>query len=124
MKVGASSSAIPISTTAAFEVIASIELALTTKVSTIGAGSIPPMPSGSFSRDQASELPTEGEIGKERKNKKAITEMSRKARLSGPDGDSDEREEDTFDNPKIVQDLTDRFSMLEVVNHMADLDSW
>ncbi|KAG1364257.1 hypothetical protein COCNU_11G010840 [Cocos nucifera] len=122
MKVGASSSAIPTSTAAALEVIVSIEVVLIAEVGTTGIGFMPSMPLGPSNGDRASELPTEGEIGEGRKKKKAIVKMSRKVCLSGPNGDSDERGEDPFDNPEIVRDLTDRFAMPEVVDHMADLD--
>ncbi|KAG1370929.1 hypothetical protein COCNU_16G000230 [Cocos nucifera] len=122
MKVGDSSSAVPTSTTIAPEVIASIEVALAIEVSTAGVGSEPPMPSGPSNRDRALEAPAEGEVGKGRKEKKAITKMSRKACLSEADGDSDNRGKDPFDNLEIIRDLTRRFTMLEVVDYMADLD--
>ncbi|EHA8587122.1 hypothetical protein COCNU_scaffold001459G000040 [Cocos nucifera] len=48
--------------------------------------------------------------------------MSRKARLGGPNGDGDEQGEDPFDNLEIIWDLTDRFTMPEVVDQMVDLD--
>ncbi|EHA8586580.1 hypothetical protein COCNU_scaffold000540G000010 [Cocos nucifera] len=50
--------------------------------------------------------------------------MPRKALLSELDDDSDEQGKDPFDNPKIIQDLTDKYAMSEVVDHMADLDPW
>ncbi|EHA8588103.1 hypothetical protein COCNU_scaffold004112G000080 [Cocos nucifera] len=123
-KVDASSSAVPTSTVTTFEVIASTKAALTIKVGTTGMSSVPPMPSGPSSGDQTLELPIKGEIGEGREKKKAIAKASRKAHLSRPDGDSDERGEDPFDNLEIVRDLTNRFAMPEVVDQMADLDLW
>ncbi|EHA8587816.1 hypothetical protein COCNU_scaffold003310G000010 [Cocos nucifera] len=90
MKVGICSSTIPTSTTITPEVIASVEVALTAEVGTTSVGSMPPMSSGPSKGDRALEPPTKGEIGKERKKKKTIAKTSRKARLSGSDGDSDE----------------------------------
>ncbi|EHA8587804.1 hypothetical protein COCNU_scaffold003272G000040 [Cocos nucifera] len=87
-KVGASNSTVPTSTTAISKVIASTEVALNAKAGIAGVGSMPPMPSGPSSGDRASELPIEGEIGEGRKKKKAATKTSRKARLSGLDGDN------------------------------------
>ncbi|KAG1362614.1 hypothetical protein COCNU_10G008330 [Cocos nucifera] len=122
MKVDDSSSTVPTSTIVALEVIANVEVTLAAKVSTAGIGSVPPMPLDSFSKDQASKPPTKEEVGEGRKKKRAIAKMSHKARLSGADGDSDKRGEAPFDNSEIVWDLTDRFAMLEMVDHMADLD--
>ena len=78
------------------------------------------MPSGPSNKDWASEPSAEGEVGEGRKKKKAIAKTSRKAHLSGANGDSDERGKDPFNNPKIVRDLTNRFTMPEVMDHMAD----
>ncbi|EHA8590599.1 hypothetical protein COCNU_scaffold020825G000010 [Cocos nucifera] len=61
-KVGASSFAAPTTTVAASEIDTSVEVFLTIEVSTIGAGFLPPMPSGPSSRDQILELPAEGEM--------------------------------------------------------------
>ncbi|EHA8587583.1 hypothetical protein COCNU_scaffold002674G000010 [Cocos nucifera] len=57
-----------------------------------------------------------------KKKKKAVTKMLCKAHLGEPSIDRDELGEDPSDDPKIVQDLTDKFAMLEVVDRMADLD--
>ncbi|KAG1371688.1 hypothetical protein COCNU_16G007820 [Cocos nucifera] len=117
-----SSSTVPTSTAVVPEVIASAEVALATEVDSAGEGSMPSMPLGPSSGDRASEPPTEEEVGEGRKKKKAIAKTSHKTRLSGMDGDSDEQGEDPFDNPEIIQDLTDRVAMPKVVDHMADLD--
>ena len=122
MKVSDSSSTIPTSTAIVPKVITSVEVALATMVSIAGMGPVPPMPSDPSSKDRASEPPTEEEIGGERKKKKAIAKTSHKAHLGNPDGNSDERGEDPFDNLEIIQNLTDRFTMPEVVDHMADLN--
>ncbi|EHA8587604.1 hypothetical protein COCNU_scaffold002772G000010 [Cocos nucifera] len=117
-KVSDSNSTIPTSIVVAPEIIANAEVALATEVGTTGVGFVPPMPLGPSSGDRASKLPAEGEVGEGRKKKKAIAKTSRKACLSGVDGDSDERGEDPFDNSEIVQDLTDRFTMPESGHQM------
>ncbi|KAG1358576.1 hypothetical protein COCNU_08G000220 [Cocos nucifera] len=124
-KVGASSSEVSTPTAIASKVIVGIETTLTAEVNTAGVGSMPSIPSSPTNGDRTLELPAKEETSKGRKKKKAVAKTSRKARLSGPDGnDDDERGEDHFDNPEIIQDLIDRFAMPEVVDQMADLDPW
>ena len=112
----------PTATTAASKIGASVKIPLTADVNIVGVGFLSPMPSGPSSGDQTSELLAEGEMEEGKKKKKAITKMPRKARVSELHDDSDERGEDPFDNPEIIQDLTDKFAMPEVVDHLADLD--
>ncbi|EHA8586313.1 hypothetical protein COCNU_scaffold000172G000020 [Cocos nucifera] len=123
VKVSVSSSGVPASTTAAFEVIVDVKIASTTKVDIASVGLVPSMPSGPSSGDRVLELPIKKEIGEGRK-KKAIVKMSYKAHLDGPDGNDNERGEDPFNNPKIVRNLVDRFAIPKVVDQMADLDPW
>ncbi|EHA8586231.1 hypothetical protein COCNU_scaffold000110G000090 [Cocos nucifera] len=121
VKIGLSNSKVPASTVAAFEVITSIETTLTIEVGTVGTGPVPSMPSGSSDGDRISELPIKKGTGEGRK-KKVIAKTSCKAILGGPDGDDNERGKNPFNNPKIIPDLADRFSMPEVVDQMAYLD--
>ncbi|EHA8588083.1 putative ensconsin-like [Cocos nucifera] len=79
-------------------------------------------PSSPCSGDQASELPIEGEIEKGKKKKKAIAKILCKAHPGKPSDDRGELGEDPFNDPGIVRDLTNKFTMLEVVYRMADLD--
>ncbi|EHA8586825.1 hypothetical protein COCNU_scaffold001015G000010 [Cocos nucifera] len=120
-KVSVSSSEVPASTATTSEVNIDVKIAPTTEVDTTSTGPMPSMPSGPSSEDRALKLPIKKGTGEKRK-KKAITKMSYKARLGGPDGNDNERGEDTFDNPKIIWDLVDRFAMPEVVDQMANLD--
>ena len=122
MKVGASSSMAPTIAAAAFEVVVSAEVLPTIEVGTIDVDSMPSAPPGPFSRDQALKLPAEGETREGKKKKKVVLKTPRKAHFSEPNDDSDERGEDPFDDPEIVQALTDKFAMSEVVDQMADLD--
>ncbi|KAG1348004.1 hypothetical protein COCNU_06G018330 [Cocos nucifera] len=117
VKVGVSSSKVPTSTAAVFEVIVGIETALTVKVGTVGMGSVPSMPLGSSDGDQVLELPVKKGIGEGRK-KKVIAKTSCKACLDGPDGDDNERGKDPFDNPEVIQNLADRFAMPESDHQM------
>ncbi|EHA8589637.1 hypothetical protein COCNU_scaffold011629G000010 [Cocos nucifera] len=121
-KVDAPSSVAPTATAAAFEVAASIEVAPTAEVSTVGAGFMPPASLDPSSKDQASELPAEGEMEEGKKKKKAIVKTLHKARPSEPSDDRGELREDPFDDLRIIQDLTDKFAMMEVVDRMANLD--
>ncbi|EHA8586387.1 hypothetical protein COCNU_scaffold000304G000010 [Cocos nucifera] len=120
--VGASSFEVPDPTATASEVITSTETTLTTEVDITGSGSVPSMPSGPSSKDRTLELPTKEGTREGRKKKKAIAKTSHKAHLGNPDGNSDERGEDPFDIPEIIQDLTNKFFMPEVVEQMANLD--
>ncbi|EHA8586236.1 hypothetical protein COCNU_scaffold000119G000030 [Cocos nucifera] len=58
----------------------------------------------------------------EEKRKKVIVKVFRKAHLGGSNDDNDDLGEDPFSDSKIIQDLTDKFTMFEVVDQMADLD--
>ncbi|EHA8587115.1 hypothetical protein COCNU_scaffold001452G000030 [Cocos nucifera] len=120
-KVSVSSSEVPTSTAAVSEVIVGAKITPTTEVDTASMGPVPSMPSGPSDGDRVSKLPIKKEIEEERK-KKAITKTSYKARLGRLDGNDNKREEDPFDNSKIIQNLADRFAMSEVVDQMADLD--
>ena len=51
---------------------------------------MPPMPSSPFSGGQAPELPTEKEMGEEKKKKKDVAMMLCKARPGEPSDDCDE----------------------------------
>ncbi|KAG1338708.1 hypothetical protein COCNU_04G010140 [Cocos nucifera] len=123
-KADASSSTIPTTTTTFFEAAEGIEVVSTTKVGATGGGLLPPTALSPPVGDQVLEPPTKREKGKEkkRKNKLAVMKIPRKARSSKPNDSGDDLGEDPFDNPKIVRDLTDKFTMSEVVDHMADLD--
>ncbi|EHA8588682.1 hypothetical protein COCNU_scaffold006273G000030 [Cocos nucifera] len=63
VKVSAPNFAAPTTTTAALEIAASTEVALTTEVGTIGVDFMPPTPSRPSSEDQTPKLPAEGEMG-------------------------------------------------------------
>ncbi|EHA8587693.1 hypothetical protein COCNU_scaffold002989G000010 [Cocos nucifera] len=69
-KVGAPSSAGPTTTTIAFKVATSIEVVPIAEVSTVGANFMPPTSLSPSNGDQASELPTEGEMGEGKKKRK------------------------------------------------------
>ncbi|EHA8589834.1 hypothetical protein COCNU_scaffold012715G000010 [Cocos nucifera] len=123
-KVSASSSMAIAVTITTFKVAVSVEVLPTTKVGTVDVDSIPSTPLGPSSGDQALKLPAEGETREGKKKKKVVLKTPRKAHFSDPNDDSDERGEDPFDNSEIVQALTDKFAMLEVVDHIADLEPW
>ncbi|EHA8586860.1 hypothetical protein COCNU_scaffold001084G000020 [Cocos nucifera] len=87
--VSASSSMAPAVTAAASKVATSAEVLPTAEVSTIDADSMPSMPPGPSSGDQAPKLLVEGETREGKKKKKAITKTLRKAHFSEPNDDSD-----------------------------------
>ncbi|KAG1348007.1 hypothetical protein COCNU_06G018360 [Cocos nucifera] len=123
VKVDISSSEVLASIAATSEIIVGTETILTTKIGIAGVGPVPSMPSGPSDEDQVLELLIKKGTGEGRK-KKAIAKTSCKACLGGLDGDDNERGEDSFDNPEVIQDLIDRFAKPEVVDQMADLDPW
>ncbi|EHA8586413.1 hypothetical protein COCNU_scaffold000335G000010 [Cocos nucifera] len=112
----------PAITTAAFEVAASAKVLPTTEVGIVDANSMPSMPPGPSSGDQALKLPVEEETREGKKKKKTIMKTLHKDHFSEPNDDSDERGEDLFDDPKIVQALTNKFATSEVADCMADLE--
>ncbi|KAG1367002.1 hypothetical protein COCNU_13G007920 [Cocos nucifera] len=124
MKVGASSSMAPAITAAASKIVVSAEVLPTAEVGTVDADSMPFVSPGPSSGDQALKFPTEGEMREEKKEKKAIAKTPCKAHFSELNDDSDERGEDPFDDPEIVQALIHKFAMPKVVDCMADLELW
>ncbi|EHA8587696.1 hypothetical protein COCNU_scaffold002990G000030 [Cocos nucifera] len=83
MKIGASSSMAPAITVAAFEVAVSAKILPTIKVGTVDVDSMPSIPPGPSSGDQAPKLPAEGEMREGKKKKKAITKTPHKAHFIG-----------------------------------------
>ncbi|EHA8586759.1 hypothetical protein COCNU_scaffold000894G000010 [Cocos nucifera] len=77
VKVGVSSSRVPTSTVATFEVIVSTKIALTTEVDTTSMGPVPSITFDPSSGDRVLELLIKKGMGEERK-KKAIAKMSYK----------------------------------------------
>ncbi|KAG1370955.1 hypothetical protein COCNU_16G000490 [Cocos nucifera] len=90
VKVGASSSMVPTITTATYEVAASVEVLSTVEVGTVDVDSMPSMPPGPSSGDQALKLLTEGETREEKKKKIAIAKTLHKAHLSELNDGSEE----------------------------------
>ncbi|EHA8588807.1 hypothetical protein COCNU_scaffold006710G000030 [Cocos nucifera] len=109
-------------TAAASKVAVSAEVLPTVEVGIIDVDSMPSVPPGPSSGDQASKLSAEGETREGKKKKKAVMKTLYKAHFSKPNDDSDEQGEDPFDDLEIVRALTDKFAMPMVVDRMADLE--
>ncbi|EHA8586561.1 hypothetical protein COCNU_scaffold000525G000090 [Cocos nucifera] len=120
-KVGALSSTAPATTNVALEVAKVIP---TINVNAAKGGSFPLESSSPPTRDQALKTPIETEEGKKRKKKRlAVMKIACKARPSEPsNSDGDGPRNDPFDNPNVIWDLIDKFTLPEVVDRMADLD--
>ncbi|EHA8589522.1 hypothetical protein COCNU_scaffold010472G000010 [Cocos nucifera] len=84
--------------------------------------SLLPEPENLLSKDRALDAPMDKE--KERRKRKAA--IIKKARKVHPDepgrGSSKDQGVDPFGNPNIIQDLIDRFVILEDVDCLANLD--
>ncbi|EHA8586317.1 hypothetical protein COCNU_scaffold000179G000040 [Cocos nucifera] len=66
----------------------------------------------------------EGGDGDDKKKIKAtVVKVVHKARLGrSSNSGSEDLGPDPFDNPDIIQDLTDKFTMLEEMDRLAELD--
>ena len=83
---------------------------------------LPPKPANLHSEDHALDPPASKEKER-RKTKAAIMKKARKVRLDEPDRGSNEGQGmDPFDNLDIIRNLTDRFTLPEELDHLADLD--
>ncbi|EHA8589910.1 hypothetical protein COCNU_scaffold013378G000010 [Cocos nucifera] len=122
VKVDAPSSTTPTTAAIASEVAKGAEVIPATEVGTIERGSMPPTFSSPPTKDQDPQPLAKREKGGEKKKKKVVMKMYCKVRPGESNDNSDNMEEDPFSNPKIVRDLIDKFTMLEVVDRMADLD--
>ncbi|EHA8588565.1 hypothetical protein COCNU_scaffold005805G000020 [Cocos nucifera] len=123
MKVGALSSMVPIVSVTSTKVALDVEAPPATEVSVVSVDSLPPASSSLHARGQASEPPIEREKGDDKKKKKsAIVKIVHKAHQAEPNDGGDNLGEDPFENPKIIQDLTDKYAMLEMVDRMSNLD--
>ncbi|EHA8586581.1 hypothetical protein COCNU_scaffold000542G000010 [Cocos nucifera] len=101
-----------------------VEIVPTAEVGAVKMDSLPPTSSSPPARDQAlkSTIEREKEEEKKKKKKLAIMKVFHKAHPDESNDDSDDPKEDRFNNLEIIQALIDKFTMLEVVDNMADLD--
>ncbi|EHA8587250.1 hypothetical protein COCNU_scaffold001699G000010 [Cocos nucifera] len=113
VKVGAPSLATPATTVFASKIAEGVEVIPTIEVGTTEGGSTPPTMSSPLVENQASHPPIEKDKGGE---KKVIVKVLRKAYPSGSNDDSDNPREDPISDLDLIQDLTDKFVMPEVVD--------
>ncbi|EHA8586347.1 hypothetical protein COCNU_scaffold000192G000050 [Cocos nucifera] len=122
VKVGGSNPMAPISIDVAPEVRPRAEVALTASIDIIEGGSLPLEPVGLSVGDHTSD-PSIDKEKKKGKKRSAIMKVAHKAHPGEPSkSDNNDLGADPFGNPNIIRDLTDKFAMPEVVDHMADID--
>ncbi|EHA8587028.1 hypothetical protein COCNU_scaffold001324G000050 [Cocos nucifera] len=121
-KVGASSFTTPATIVTTSEIIEGIKVVPIPEVSTIDGGSVASSSPSPLVEDQAPQPPIIKDKGGEKKGKKVIIKMFCKACPGESSDDSKASGEDPFNDPDLVQDLTDRFALPEVLDQMADLD--
>ncbi|EHA8587141.1 hypothetical protein COCNU_scaffold001466G000050 [Cocos nucifera] len=122
MKVGTSNPVASIAADVTPEVRPRAEVALATSIDVAEGGSLPLEPICLPTWDHASD-PSAYKEKKKGKGRLTVGKVARKARPGEPSNSgSDDLGVDPFDNPDIIRDLTDKFAMPEVVDHMADLD--
>ncbi|EHA8587783.1 hypothetical protein COCNU_scaffold003215G000010 [Cocos nucifera] len=112
----------PTDATAAIEVTTTIEATPTTMVDTVVEGSMPPSSMSPPAEDLAPQPPVGRKGGEKKKGKKFVMKVHHRKCLGGSSNNDDNLREDFFGNLVLIQDLTDKFTMLEVVDQMADLD--
>ncbi|EHA8589900.1 hypothetical protein COCNU_scaffold013242G000010 [Cocos nucifera] len=122
-KVGTPSSTTPTAAVAVPKVAKGNEVIPTIKVGTMDGGSMALTSPSPPAKDQALHPPIKKDKGRENKRKKkVVVKMFCKACLGKSSNHSKALGEDPFSNPELVEDLTDKFAMLEVVHQMANLD--
>ncbi|EHA8587732.1 hypothetical protein COCNU_scaffold003089G000030 [Cocos nucifera] len=110
------------SSTALADATTATKVTLAARVGAVIEGSMPPSSIIPLAEDPTPR-PLDGrEEGKKKKKKRIIVKVHHKAHPGRSSDDGDNPREDSFGSPKLIQDLTDRFAMLEVVDQMANLD--
>ncbi|EHA8587949.1 hypothetical protein COCNU_scaffold003676G000010 [Cocos nucifera] len=121
-RVNTPSSIAPVNVATATEVAAVIEVDPIARVGTAIEGSMLASSMSPPVEDQAPQPPTKREEGERKKEKRVVVKVHHRACLSGFDDDDDSPREDSFSDPNLIQDLTNKFVLPKVVDQMVDLD--